>query len=407
MDKTTLIKLHKYKVGNPPRAVWKLVWWGLRDGVRTRFKETIGTCRETTKRAAEILRAEKEIAIGSHQISPNKGRRMGLAEYLEFDQEEAATHCKPKTIEELRTAADHATRVLGTDYPIQRVSYADAQRIKRNLAARGLAPATIGKVIRKLQGAFSRAIQLELIAVNPFKGVKLPKWQGKPIRIYRREEVEAMIEVAPTSWWKALIELAYTSGLREGELLNLRWLDVNFDAAEVRVAPKKAGTFAVAGGTFPILAWDAKDYESRTIPIPATVVARLQRLKAKSGGSEYVFLSLKRLAAIRQYMAEHDGQLHPSYKLVNNLLRDLKQIQDDARRHLAKQTGDDEYAWEERTFHDLRRTFGSDQAPFLAIHELKALMGHSSISTTQMYYLAPSENLAERVRSRYAKAAGA
>ena len=53
---------------------------------------------------------------------------MGLAEYLEFDQEEAATHCKPKTIEELRTAAKHAIRVLGADYTIQRVSYTDAQR---------------------------------------------------------------------------------------------------------------------------------------------------------------------------------------------------------------------------------------------------------------------------------------
>ncbi len=404
MSKITLVKLHKYKVGNPTRYVWKLVWWGLRDGARTRFKETIGFCREMTKKDAELLRAAKEIAIGSHQISPNKGRRMGLAEYLEFDQEEAATHCKPKTIEELRTAAKHAIRVLGADYTIQRVSYTDAQRMKRNLAARGLAPATIGKVIRKLQGAFSRAIQLELIAVNPFKGVKLPKWQDKPIRTYKREEVEAMIEVAPTIWWKAFIELAYTSGLREGELLNLLWSDLAFDASEVRVAPKKARIFTVAGETFPILAWDAKDYENRTIPIPDTVVALLRRLKAKSGGSEYVFLSRERLAAIRQYMAEHDGKLHPSYKLVNNLLRDFKQIQAYACRRLAKQTGHDDYVWDERTIHDLRRTFGSDQAQVLAIHELKGLMGHSAISTTQRYYLAPSENLAERVRSRYAKA---
>ncbi len=72
MSKITLVKLHKYKVGNPTRYVWKLVWWGLQDGVRTRFKETIGSCREMTKRDAELLRAEKEIAIGSRQISPNK-----------------------------------------------------------------------------------------------------------------------------------------------------------------------------------------------------------------------------------------------------------------------------------------------------------------------------------------------
>jgi hypothetical protein len=40
--------------------------------------ETIGTCKEMSKKDAQLLRAEKEIAIGSRQISPNKSRRMGL-----------------------------------------------------------------------------------------------------------------------------------------------------------------------------------------------------------------------------------------------------------------------------------------------------------------------------------------
>jgi integrase len=405
MRSTTLVKLHKYKVGQPPRQVWKLVWWGLRDGVRTKFQETIGNCRDMTKRDADLLRAEKEIAIGARLLSPNKSRRMGLAEYLEYDREECIADSKPRTIETLRNAGDHAVRVLGADYSIQRVDYADVQRIKKHLASRSLSPATIGKVIHKLSAAFSRAVKLEIIPVNPFAGVKLPKWQGKAIRTFKPEEVEAMVAVAPTLWWQTFIRLAYTSGFRQGELLNLLWADVDLDNGVVCVARKKAGTFTVAGEAYPVLAWDAKDYGTRSVPLPADVVLLLSQLKAKCGGSAYVFLSLERLAAVRRYMDDHGGTLSEHYAVVNNMPRDFRLIQTEARRRLANEQGQDDYDWPQRSFHDLRRSFGTAMAQHVRIHELKDLMGHSSITTTQLYYLAVSENVADKVRAAFAAGA--
>ncbi len=48
-----------------------------------------------TKKDAELLRAEKQTAIGSGLLSPNKGRKTGLEWYLAFDREESLVDSKP------------------------------------------------------------------------------------------------------------------------------------------------------------------------------------------------------------------------------------------------------------------------------------------------------------------------
>ena len=76
-------------------------------------------------------------------------------------------------------------------------------------------------------------------------------------------EREVLIAAAPNEWWRVFVHLAYATGFRKGELLNLTWDNVDLDAGEVRVEPKTAGAFKVAGESFPILAWTAKNYDNR------------------------------------------------------------------------------------------------------------------------------------------------
>jgi integrase len=59
------------------------------------------------------------------------------------------------------------------------------------------------------------------------------------------------------------------------------------------------------------------------------------------------------------------------------------------------------YQWEPRTIHDLRRSYGTLMARHVPIHELKSLMGHSSIRTTERHYLAVGDDLGERVRAAF------
>ncbi|MHC4415155.1 MAG: tyrosine-type recombinase/integrase [Planctomycetota bacterium] len=432
MNDHTYVKLHRQRVGKkPPKPVWKLVWWGLRDGARAKFQQTIGHCHDMNADEAELLRAKKETDLNSGRTSPNKPRRISLERFLEQDRENEASRSKPRSIDELKTAGNHALRILG-EKSIQKIEHKDALRIRNNLA-KHVSPATVGKVMAKLHAAFGRAVDQELIDRNPFDKVKLPKVQDRPVAIFKPDEAEALLDAAergwwqcrntrckateayddvvkcpacgtavrpvvPGLWWSCLVQLAYTSGLRKGELLNLTWADLDLEPGkgEVRVMPKRAGTFTADGSEYPILAWDAKDYENRTIPIPDATVEMLQQLQdhQEPPRSVYVFLSLERLREVKAYMAAHGGNLSAHYALVNNMDRRWQEILSTAMRRMGRQ-------FKAHKIHDLRRSFGSVQAQRLAIHELKVLMGHSSIITTQKYYLAPSDELADKVRGAY------
>lgn len=408
----TKVQLHQprrpvpYK---PNRRVWVLRWFGRdidpRTGKPKRYGETIGEVGVMTKREAGAVRTKMQGELDNDLAPIDKPKRLGLEAFLRADRAAVSIDVKPRTIEGLCTAADHAIRALGADYDVQQLDYADVGRIKAHLASRELAAATITKTIRYLQSVFARGVKLRLIPSNPFQGVKLPKVQPRAVRIYKPYELKALVAVAPDLWWETLIRLGYTSGFRLGEMLNLQWFDLDFDAGTVKVQAKRPGSFRVGDGTYPVLEWTAKSYHDRTVPIPQETVTALQRLKAKSGGSVYAFLSLDRLAEIGAFMAAHDGKLPGSYKLVNNCMRTWQRIQDAAAAHLS--AGRDEPCeWERRTLHDLRRTFGTMAAHHIPAHELRALMGHANLLTTQRFYLAIGDDLADRVRGAFKLASG-
>ena len=333
-----MIKVALYKTKgptrtNPKRHVWQLRWYGTNG---KRYCETIGDAAQMTKRQAAALRREQPGKMDNGLTPRDRPKRIGVGEFLLRDREAVVIDVKPKTIEELRVAANHAVRALGENFDVRRIDHAAVGRIKHHLADRNLAPATIGKVIRYLQGSFSRGVKRKTVTSNPFDGVKLPRVQAKPVHTYKPQEINALLAVGPDLWWEALTQLGYTSGLRLGEMLNLTWADVDFDGETVTVQAKRAATFKVGDRAYPVLGWTSKSYQDRTVPIPAETVAVLQRLKARVGGSVYVFLTLERLRKIAAHMDQHGGTLPASYKLVNNLKRAWERIQDAAAARLSE-----------------------------------------------------------------------
>ena len=398
--RVSLYKSKRATAHNPKRHTWQIRWVGT-DGKR--YCETIGDAARMTKTDAEIIRRQRQGKMDNGLAPVNRPGRLGLAEFLRRDREAVAIDVKAKTLSELETAGAHAVRALGGTLDVQRLDHAAVGRLKKHLADRGLAAATIVKVVRYLQGAFSRGLKLQLVTSNPFKGVKLPKIQARAVQVYRLHEVEAMIAVAP-SWWATFIRLAHTSGLRAGELHNLLWSDVDLEARTVTVAPKKAGRFTVGGQEYPILPWTSKSYGTRTVPIPPATVTALQRWKLRTGGSAYVFLSLDRLAVVGEYLAAHDGGLPGSYTLASNVTRDFRGIQDAAAARLSE-GATKPYEWRHRTVHDLRRSYGTVLARHVPIHELKRLLGHSSIRTTEGFYLAAGDDISAKVTEAFASVA--
>lgn len=381
----TKVSLYRAKNGN--HEVWLLRWYA--NG--RRCSETIGKAREISKREADAQRREKEVAFGSGKERPSRPPKITLERFLADDREAIQVDVSPATLIEHRVASDHATRALGDDVRPDRLTRADCGTLKKHLADRGLAKATISKIVKTMRAAFNRGIAEGLIVSNPFTGNTGGKTQAKSMRIFTADEIAAMIDAAPNKWWALFIRLAIESGLRCGELVNLTWSDIDFDRGSVRVSAKKAKDG--------LLAWSAKTCEERTVPtLSPDVVGMLQRHKLKCGGSPYVFLSLERLAAIEA--KRQAGKLHPRYQPINDLGRRFTAIQRRAHELLAERRGVDrsKVDWARGTIHDMRRTFSTRTADLVAMHVLQAYLGHADITTTARYYLGISDAHAERVR---------
>jgi integrase len=161
---------------------------------------------------------------------------------------------------------------------------------------------------------------------------------------------------------------AAMTGLRQGELIGLRWRDVDLDARRVRVvAPYVRGEFG-----------DPKSEGSgRSLPLAIRVVEALGELHEQSAyahGSELVFAH------------PESGRPLDRSKLVRRF------------KHATERAG-----VRQITFHELRHTFGTRMAASgVPLRTIQHWMGHADAKTTQVYaHYQPSEAEAEVVDAAF------
>jgi integrase len=216
---------------------------------------------------------------------------------------------------------------------------------------------------------------------NPFAKISQRKIAPIQPRYVPIEKFQKVVKVSQRLSRKTLLTLAYTSGGRRDELLNLTWADVDFEAQNVRFVPKQASDN--------LLTWEPKDHENRVIPIPEQTIQLLVDLQAvTTEKSPYVFVSGDRMAHILSRNSK--GTWKDGYELINNLTRDLKV--------LCRKAGVGSF-----TLHDLRRSCITNWARVLPIHVVQKLAGHSDIKTTQLYYLAVREDDSQKAREVQSK----
>lgn len=383
MAKVTLHKVKRPTQRAPNRRVWMLRWY---DTHGKRCGETIGEVGKVSKRDAEATRHDREVKMDMGVVKRDRPEKISLSEFIRRDREAIQADVKPTTLLEYDHAANHALKALGGEILLSQIGRAEVGRIKKHLADLGRRPATIRKTMTALGALMRRAEADGLIHENPFNGAAKGKTQSKTARIFRPEEINAMLSVTPTQWWRVFLKLAVTSGLRVGELLNLHWRDIDFNEKTVTVSRKDAGRFTVGDRDYPILPWETKAHEARTVPLPSDTISALKRFRLTSGGSVYVFLSLDRLAAIDARMEAETWPVKS--QPVNNLIRDFKVIQTHARGLLAKQRKVklEKVDWPIGTIHDLRRTYATEMASHVDLLTLTRWLGHADPKTTQVFY---------------------
>ena len=119
--------------------------------------------------------------------------------------------------------------------PLSKLTPLDVQGVYGEMLKKGLSPTTVRQVHAILHKAFKTAVGWNLMYRNPTDYAERPRVEYKETQVLTGEQVRSFLEVAKGTRYEALVVLAVTTGMRQGELLGLRWQDVDLEAGIVHI----------------------------------------------------------------------------------------------------------------------------------------------------------------------------
>jgi len=118
---------------------------------------------------------------------------------------------------------------------LKNVNALHLQGLYRERMDSGLSGSTVQKIHHVLHKALAQAVRWSLIPRNPADDVKAPTPTPKEMHPLSAHEARQLLEAARGDRFEALYVLAVHTGMRRGELLGLKWDDVDLENATVRV----------------------------------------------------------------------------------------------------------------------------------------------------------------------------
>jgi len=317
----------------------------------------------------QLLRARSDHSQGLQVLTERQTLEHFLQEWLERSLKVRA---KPRAHESFSTIVRlHIVPMLGK-VQLAKLQPQHVQRLLDDKSKQGLSPQTVSNIRTVLRSALAQAQKWGLTPRNVAALVDAPRIHRMQIRPLDPENSRKLIDAAKASRFEAVYITALTLGLRRGEVLGVRWCDVDFDSRTLRVnqSIQRLLTGAESGPKSALRATDTKtDGSRRTIAIPDSVVRALRLQRARQ--------AQERLAAGSSWY-DHDliftnqsgGPLEPKV-----LARDYKT--------LLKKAG----LPTTLRFHDLRHSAATLLlAQGVHPRAIMELLGHSSITVTMNTY---------------------
>jgi integrase len=202
----------------------------------TKYKTIRGAKRDAQRELRTILTS----VDGGVYADPGK-MTVGqwLAQWLDEAQHNVArkTHQRYKEIVDLHLVPALGSILLGKLQPVHiQAYYTEALASGRRDGSGGLSPQTVVHHDRVLNVALKRARALRLIPNNPVEDASRPKVERHEIEALEPAESAALLSAARATRMFPIIFLALATGLRRGEVLGLRWSDVDLDRRTLTVA---------------------------------------------------------------------------------------------------------------------------------------------------------------------------
>jgi len=297
----------------------------------------------TTKR--EALKVLSQL----HDYLDEPSHRISLDQFaIEFLEHAKGTFA-PKTVEIyvrlFRTLSSLFPNTALTAITPRHVEAFKAHRLKL------VKPASVNQELRAMKAAFNTAIRWKLIRENPAVEVRQANVPQEPKAFLTPQDFQKLLGTIKENWLREVVLLAAATGMRRGEVLNLRWSDVDLERRYliVRTTPS----------------YKTKSGRMRTIPLNDIA---LTVLRPKTPAHELVFTLNDR-------------------PILGNWVQHL------FKRYVRKAGLDDRLH-----FHSLRHTTASWLVQSgSTLYEVQQLLGHASSKVTEIYSHLQPEHLQSTV----------
>ena len=271
----------RYTAGRDPET-GKVVY-------RNVLGKTQGEVREKLKRAI------KENA----QLDFSKAGQYTVGQWMDVWFENCAKiKVRPSSHQTYRGYIDHHIKPYIGDIQLNKLTSLDLQRLYKKLLSggrverieaekqpKGLSPKTVRNINQVISSALTCAREQKLIISNPADGCSLPKLEHREMKTLTADQLQAFLREAKESGVYEMYYIELATGLRRGELLGLKWEDIDLTTGVIHVRRQVArinGEIAEA----PLKTKNSY----RTLSIGADAVGILMQQKEKAD-SEYVFPS--------------------------------------------------------------------------------------------------------------------
>lgn len=323
------------------------VWWM---SFTFEGKQVRRSTETSDRRLAEAILGKVLVQIVEGRFfETREEKQRTFAELMERYLQEIAVKKSPRSALRDRQSANHLLPCFGSKLLCQ-ISPKLLAEYKAKRRAEGAAPATLNKELGTVRHAFNIALrEWEWCTTNPMHRVSMETVHNARDRWLTSEEEGRLLGVSP-SWLQELITVALHTGMRRGEILALKWQDVDL-ARGVLVVMK------------------SKNHERRTIPLNGRVFELL--------------------------VGKHGGKIK-SQDLVFST--SCNTVRDERNLTRAFYVALEKAEIENLTFHDLRHTFATRMVQKgVDIYKVQRLLGHKSPVMTQRYAHHSPESLRDGV----------
>ncbi|MBR4656269.1 MAG: site-specific integrase [Oscillospiraceae bacterium] len=252
------------------------------------------------KTQAEVKEKLKAAMEESAKLDVTKADQYNLGQWLDVWYENyAVVKVRPSSHQTYRGYIRNHIKPYVGSVPLKKLTSLDLQRLYKKLLTggrieriesqrqpKGLSAKTVRNIHQVISSALDQAVEQRIIPSNPAKGCSLPKIEHYEMKTLTKDQLAAFFREARATGVYELYYIELATGLRRGEILELKWEDIDFDQATIRVRRQIS---RIEGKVVEAPLKTKNAY--RTIAIGPDAITVLKRQKEKAQGSPWVFPS--------------------------------------------------------------------------------------------------------------------